>query len=321
MVAPGANMVFIADCEQAMDNTAATTLAWTTAQLTPQMTPHLHQASSFPSTPLQSFDTMYSSQPAILGSKRSLQLDVADFPQSKRHEPMADFTLFSPFPSTTTSSWEAQTTPASTAVESGLSDEAADVCATWFNKYAVLPGDRHIDSLAQLTGESADAIRSWFGRLLKQGMGQSHGDSAYRSQTSLMTQQNDSFWNNQYATDVSTSPTQLLLNTPDLLQQQPQPAEASCNHETTEVLQPASTLRGSKKRCSPTQDRQLLSRDPNKIYQCTRKCGKRYGRKCDWKRNEEEGYPCKSWVCSLCKSQGAENVKPCYRKYHFVQVS
>jgi hypothetical protein len=97
--------------------------------------------------------------------------------------------------------------------------------------------------------------------------------------------------------------------------------ERRSSNDTTIVGQPASTLRGGKKRCSPTEDRDLLARDPNKIYQCTRKCGKRYGRKCDWKRNEEEGYPCKSWVCSLCISEGVENVRPCFRKYHFVQVS
>jgi len=26
-------------------------------------------------------------------------------------------------------------------------------------------------------------------------------------------------------------------------------------------------------------------------------------------------------VCSLCISEGIENVRPCFRKYHFVQVS
>jgi serine/threonine protein kinase len=78
-------------------------------------------------------------------------------------------------------------------------------------------------------------------------------------------------------------------------------------------------LRGGKKGCHPTEDPELLSRDPKKIYQCTRKCGKRYGRKCDWKRNEEEGYPSKSWVCFLCIEQNTERVKPCFRKYHFSQ--
>lgn len=245
-----------------------------------------HTLNSFPPTPAQSFDALFQ-QPATALGKRPLQLDVHDFPQSKRHEPMADFTLFSSLPSSVTSpSWplDTQTTPASSAVEVGLSDEAADVCATWFNKFNVLPSDRHIDSLSQLTGESADAVRNWFGRLLKQGMGGS--DSAYKSQTALI--QPEPFWNDQFPTNiVQASPSQQIL----LQTEETTSPEAPCSHDNTTAVQPASTLRGNKKRCTPTEDQQLLSRDPNKIYQCTRKCGKRYGRKCDWKRNEEEGYP------------------------------
>jgi hypothetical protein len=107
-------------------------------------TPHL-TANTFPSMPAQSFDAIY--QPTIgttLG-KRSLQLDVHDLPQSKRHHEDPDFTLFESFPTTTgsatgPSNWavDMQPTPPFTA-EVGLSDEAADVCATWFNKYNVLP--------------------------------------------------------------------------------------------------------------------------------------------------------------------------------------
>lgn len=149
---------------------------------------------------------------------------------------------------------------------------------------------------------------------MKQGM--STGDSAYKSQTALQFPSADQFWNDNSTGMVAQLPqlpldesTQESMTTPDL------PVE----RETT-VAQSANALRGGKKsRCTPTDDLSLLSRDSSKIYQCTRKCGKRYGRKCDWKRNEEEGYPCKSWVCSLCTSGGVENVKPCFRKYHFAQ--
>jgi hypothetical protein len=265
---------------------------------------------SFPPTPSHSFDSMYQSNFNSSLGKRPLQLDIQDFPAAKRLE-TADFTstsLFSPLPSSTTT-WDAQLTPAAS-VEVGLSDEAADMCAMWFNKYAILPSDRHIDSLSQLTGESADAIRHWFGRLMKQGMNTAgQTDSAYKSQTGL--HQPDQFWNNDYSTDLIQHEA-ITTNSTDLIQ-----------HETTTATsnkQSVNTLRGGKKsRCTPTDDLSLLSRDSSKIYQCTRKCGKRYGRKCDWKRNEEEGYPCKSWVCSLCTSTGVENVKPCFRKYHFAQ--
>lgn len=285
----GARLNAVLTSIQAMDNTSGSTTMWDT-QLT---TPHMHHTmNTFPHTPTQSFDSMYQSTFESVLGKRSLQLDALEYPQSKRHESMADFTLFPSLPSSTAASgsWglDAQLTPATSLPEVGLTDEAADVCATWFNKFNVLPSDRHIDSLSQLTGESTDAIRSWFGRLLKQGMGGTQGDSAYKSQTGLMEPQ-DSFWNNEFSKDsIQASPNQLLLPQTD----DAATLDVPCNHDTTTVAQSTTTLRGSKKRCSPTQDRQLLSRDPNKIYQCTRKCGKRYGRKCDWKRNEEEGYPC-----------------------------
>ncbi|OAG01189.1 uncharacterized protein CC84DRAFT_278192 [Paraphaeosphaeria sporulosa] len=254
----------------------------------------------FPTTPAQSFESLYT--PQI--NKRPLQLDAHDFPPAKRHEAFSPFTTGS---MTGSSNWalETQPTPAASSDVTGLSDEAADVCATWFSKYNVLPSDRHIDSLAQLTGESAAAIRQWFGQALKQGMtGQ---DSAYKSQTG-------------FAQDPILFP-QLAPTTGAVASQQLMIPDVPCVHETqaatTTVSQ--SPLRGGKKGCNPTEDPELLKRDPNKIYQCTRKCGKRYGRKCDWKRNEEEGYPSKSWLCSLCVSEGVERVKPCFRKYHFSQ--
>ncbi|KAF1998588.1 hypothetical protein P154DRAFT_523864 [Amniculicola lignicola CBS 123094] len=244
-------------------------------------------------TPAQTFASLYQPQ-ASSSNKRSLQLDTQDFPVSKRQE-SADFTAFSPFATSNSvagSSWTMDNimTPSSSN-DIGLTDEAADVCATWFSKYAILPSDRHVESLSQLTGESANAIRHWFGQMLKQGM--AGHDSAYKSQTSLSQQE-------QPHTVPTTSMT------------------FQCNPEThTSTTQPTSTR--SKQRCTPTNNMELLERDEKKVYQCTRKCGKRYGRKCDWKRNEEEGYPSKSWMCSLCISLGVENVKPCYRKYHFSQ--
>jgi hypothetical protein len=295
-----------------MDNTSGDSSVWN-GQLTPQSQNGLH---SFPPTPLQSFDGSFQ-QPTALG-KRPLQLDdVQEFPQAKRHE-MADYTSMFDNSSATVPDWSLQShsTPPG-AIGAGLSDEAADMCAMWFGKYAILPGDRHIDSLSQLTGEPADAIRHWFGRLLKQGMGGSFADSAYRSQTSS-SQQN--VWND-FPTDLFQVP---QLTSEESTEEVEPITVASLAHSTTTTttVQPVNALQSRKKqRCTPTEDPSLLSRDANKIYQCTRKCGKRYGRKCDWKRNEEEGYPCKSWVCSLCTSEGVENVKACYRKYHFAQVS
>ncbi|KAF2637396.1 hypothetical protein P280DRAFT_521080 [Massarina eburnea CBS 473.64] len=273
---------------------------------------------TFPLTPAQSFNNMCTPQLSTTSlGKRPLHLDIQqDFPQAKRHEGLGAMGVgFSPYAATsasaTGSSWAVDTLPtpsSSTDVVVGLSDEAADVCATWFSKYNVLPSDRHIDSLSQLTAEPATAIRHWFGQALKTGMGH---DSAYKSQTSGFTQEGfDPLFQHtsQSSSDIIEQST---IN------------DLSCFHDlatnttTTSIVQ--SPQRGGKKGCNPTNDPELLSRDPNKIYQCTRKCGKRYGRKCDWKRNEEEGYPSKSWMCSLCIEQGMERVKPAFRKYHFAQ--
>ena len=271
------------------------------------LTPESLILDSFTVTPIQTLD-MYQLGTSL--GKRSLQLDVEDFPQSKRQERSGEYI---------TSSFSSAASPQIESI-SGLSDEAADLCATWFNKYAVLPSDRHIESLSQLTGEPSDSIRQWFGRLLKQGI-RGH-DSAYKSQTDIM--QPALCWSESYTTDLMAQQQLIYQQQLAPLATQEDTAiipERRSSNDTITTGQPASTLRGGKKRCTPTENRELLSRDNNKIYQCTRKCGKRYGRKCDWKRNEEEGYPCKSWVCSLCTSEGAENVRPCFRKYHFVQVS
>src|SRR5690242_984034 len=240
-----------------MDDTMSNTM-WNS-----HLTPESLVMNSFPATPTQSFE-MY--QPTLRTSlgKRPRQIDVEDFTQSKRHESTGDYTLSS----------FASASPQMDAVQ-GLSDEAAGVCTTWFNKYAVLPSDRHIESLSQLTGESSDAIRQWFGRLLKQGMG-GH-DSAYKSQTDMMPAL---CWSDSYTTDLVPQQQQGVeyptnIQNTQLSQNTATPERRSSN-DTTVVNAPASTLRaGKKQRCTPTEDRDLLSRDPNKIYQCTRKCGKR----------------------------------------------
>ncbi|KAG9205443.1 hypothetical protein G6514_008085 [Epicoccum nigrum] len=297
---PSQNMSFISQ-NLAMDNTMSNTM-WNS-----HLTPESLLLNSFPATPTQPLEMYQPNLGTSLG-KRPRQLDVEDFTRSKRHESTGDYTMSS----------LSSASPQNDTVQ-GLSDEAADVCTTWFNKYAVLPSDRHIDSLSQLTGESSDAIRQWFGQLLKQGMGGQ--DSAYKSQTEAMPAL---CWSDSYTADLI--PQQALEFPASLPMSQPShestatPQDRRSSNDTTVANLPASTLRsGKKQRCTPTDDQDLLARDPNKIYQCTRKCGKRYGRKCDWKRNEEEGYPCKSWVCSLCVSDGVENVRPCFRKYHFVQ--
>jgi hypothetical protein len=89
-------------------------------------------------TPAQSFESLYTPQ---LMNKRQLQLDVGDFPPAKRHEAFSPFSTTSASFTAGSSNWalDTQPTPAATSESVGLSDEAADVCATWFSKYNVLP--------------------------------------------------------------------------------------------------------------------------------------------------------------------------------------
>lgn len=251
-------------------------------------------------------DDLISTQPISstpTSHKRPLECMTQDLPQPKR-QALSDYQTLSPFttastvPSTTAadSIWTPGTSLSQSEV--GLADDAADMCATWFSKYNVFPSEQHIAALSLLTRESPSAIQQWFGQILKQGMAGSH-DSGYKSQSTFgqVAQSNGN------TTDSQTS----------------QGAQSSCNHETAQTSKQPQTTRKGKKGCTPTDNLDLLSRDNTKIYQCTRKCGKRYGRKCDWKRSEEEGYPSKSWQCSLCREQGIGRVKPCYRRYHFKQ--
>lgn len=191
--------------------------------------------------------------------------------------------------------------------EIGLDEDAADVCATWFSKrYSILPSDQDIEALSHLTKASTTAIRHWFGQMLKQGL--AGHDSAYKSQSTLAgsqmsLEQQETL--NEITEEVAQNATE--ENTGE---------QRACElHQLSEAQ--ARRLSG-KKSCTPTTIPEMLQRDESKIFQCTRKCGKRYGRKCDWKRNEEEGYPSKHWFCSLCRSRG-ERAKPCYRRYHFTQ--
>jgi hypothetical protein len=111
-------------------------------------------------------------------------------------------------------------------------------------------------------------------------------DSAYKSQTG-------------FAQDPILFP-QLAPTTVAITSQQLAIPDVSCTYEVqaTATTVSQSPLRGGKKGCKPTEDAELLKRDPDKIYQCTRSCPKNYRRKSDWKRHEEENYPSKSWLCS-----------------------
>lgn len=74
----------------------------------------------------------------------------------------------------------------------------------------------------------------------------------------------------------------------------------SLNLGNQQILKQAADylLNGRAEKCQPTSIMDLLSRDNEKIYQCTFKCGARFTRKAELKRHEEEmNYPKEGWVC------------------------
>ncbi|KAF2808192.1 uncharacterized protein BDZ99DRAFT_419053 [Mytilinidion resinicola] len=287
-------------------------VAWT-AQVVPETSPIGLSATS--STPFDFCDIQQGSV-----GKRPFQADFQDFPRPKRqmaseHQGANYLTPESlTFASSDTTRIEGETPITGQShyqlsqSDSALDEDAADVCSTWFSKrYSVFPGDKDIAALSHLTRMPAGAIRNWFGEFLARGL-HSENDSAYMSQNSngdsimrldLQQGEKSNDLDGDWCRDANTTPAE----------------EIDC----TENLTRKSGNRFGKKSCTPTSSPDLLCRDEGRIYQCTRKCGKRYVRKCDWKRNEQEGYPSKHWLCSLCQTLGLERAKPCYRRYHFTQ--
>ena len=89
---------------------------------------------------------------------------------------------------------------------------------------------------------------------------------------------------------------------------------------------PSAFLKGNRKivPCRRTRDENLLERDENRRYQCTRKCGKRFKRKDDWKRHELKACPQDGWLCmvGLCYEQDGKFscrfcAAPCNSADHF----
>ncbi|KAF2493583.1 hypothetical protein BU16DRAFT_513599 [Lophium mytilinum] len=289
----------------ALPNTSKT---WA-AQAVPEVSPI-----DLTATLSNSFEFCDTQQGAV--GKRPFQADFSDFPYPKRQmvSETQGTSHLSPesltFASSDTTLIEGRT-PISgkshyqlSQSDSALSEDAADVCSTWFSKrYSVFPSDKDIAALSHLTRMPASAIRNWFGDFLARGL-HSENDSAYMSQT-----------NGEGTTRSDERPHDLDDGLDRNLMDPTTTEEVDCTKDLTRK----SGKRFGKKSCTPTSSPDLLCRDESRIYQCTRKCGKRYVRKCDWKRNEQEGYPSRHWLCSLCQTLGLERAKPCYRRYHFTQ--
>lgn len=116
---------------QAMDNTLVNDSMWDSWL---DLTPTSNQPSFSPFQPVNG------------NMKRPLEVDTQDFPPSKRHAGAVQASNFTtpvmPSASLTAFSTTVETlpTPSSSNPEVvGLSDAAADFCATWFSKFGKLP--------------------------------------------------------------------------------------------------------------------------------------------------------------------------------------
>lgn len=65
------------------------------------------------------------------------------------------------------------------------------------------------------------------------------------------------------------------------------------------------------RKCKPVENAALLIWDPEKPFQCTRKCGQNFQKKDDWRKHEEIKFPQEGWVCTLKTVVTANGVRRC----------
>jgi hypothetical protein len=92
---------------------------------------------------------------------------------------------------------------------------------------------------------------------------------------------------------------------------QPLGQEVICPSDTTILGQAALWVKERAPKCRPVQDPALLCRDETRIYQCTLQCGRRFRRKDDWRRHEEQNYPQEGWICNLNATTVVNGVLTC----------
>ncbi|KAE9362645.1 hypothetical protein N431DRAFT_144619 [Stipitochalara longipes BDJ] len=64
-------------------------------------------------------------------------------------------------------------------------------------------------------------------------------------------------------------------------------------------------------KCKASLDHRQLLRDDTKPFQCTRKCGKKWRDRDDWRKHEEINWPQKGWVCDLPASVVVADILIC----------
>jgi hypothetical protein len=158
---------------------------------------------------------------------------------------------------------------------------------TWLCSYpSAYPGDEEFRNLASLTRLSLDTVREWFAQKLRfKGSGIHHNNAS-----------------------PAVSNSGILIDPP-----------LHCNTSTVNITQQSSLLQRAASwvrqerdpKCKASPDQSLLLRDDNKPYQCTRKCGKKFRDRDDWRKHEERNWPQEGWVCDLSATATVAGIQIC----------
>jgi hypothetical protein len=220
----------------------------------------------------------------------------------------------------------------------GLPDKRViHFCSTWLGLYPdTQPGNNDFNALARLTGSSFVQIQTLFERVLmfqsnlpprndpystlRSGSSalqvQSTGDDGSTLPTSIQDSWEEVNVINGAAEADPVSQSHLIAqfggwqpNAPDTNVQadeaidakiQPKPESYRRALEREALERAAREARDrTKQKCKRTNVPDRLKRDPDKPFQCTRKCGQNFARKGDWERHEAIRYPQQGWVCMI----------------------
>ena len=188
---------------------------------------------------------------------------------------------------------------------------------------SIYPGDQDFANLAFLTKASVQAVRSWFGkRLRERRMDDSMfevwlsnyptvypGEEEFETLAALTRLNLDTvrmWFVQKLRCEIANAPTPTR---PSLGRASEPPTEslirtslASANDLLRQDILHNAALwvrneRGTK--CTASSDPSVLLRDDRKPFQCTRKCGKKFKDRDDWRKHEELNYPQEGWICDL----------------------
>ncbi|KAN0105883.1 hypothetical protein V8E51_008759 [Hyaloscypha variabilis] len=166
-------------------------------------------------------------------------------------------------------------------------DRANSMFEDWLDSYPlVYPGDEEFRSLAGLTRLSLDTVRLWFAQKLR-----------CKTSTTLSSDPLSAAGSFGYEPAVSRTAAFPAMVAP----------------QQSSILQRAASWVKEERepKCEASQDQSLLLRDDNKPFQCTRKCGKKFRDRDDWRKHEEVNWPQEGWVCDLPASVVVAGIRIC----------